>query len=82
MAGAGMLVVAGLKSNNYTPPLNTALPGIDGHVAIVVAGALDDGKYPIAYWGTSAGVSGRKQTLRSAWNAVDFGNVYYAGRSI
>lgn len=76
MADAGMLVIAGLKSSEHTPPRN------NGHVAIVVSGPLANGKYPTGYWGSSGGASAKNQTLNYSWNAADRDNVHYAAHSV
>lgn len=76
MADAGMLVIAGLKAADHTPPRS------NGHVAIVVSGALAHGKYPTGYWGSSGGSSAKNQTLNYSWNSSDRDNVHYAARSI
>ncbi|WP_246723447.1 hypothetical protein [Rhizobium brockwellii] len=76
MADAGMLVIAGLKAADHTPPRN------NGHVAIVVSGALAHGKYPTGYWGSSGGSSAKNQTLNYSWNSSDRDNVHYAARSL
>ena len=76
MADAGMLVIAGLKGSEHTPPRN------NGHVAVVVTGTLADGKYPTGYWGSSGGASGKKQTLNYSWNAADRDKAHFAAHSI
>jgi hypothetical protein len=76
MADAGMLVIAGLKSSEHTPPRN------NGHVAIVVSGPLANGKYPTGYWGSSGGASAKNQTLNYSWNPADRDHVHYAAHSV
>jgi cell wall-associated NlpC family hydrolase len=49
-----------------------------GHVAVVVPGELNRGKYPTAYWG-SLGSTGRKAaTINWCWDRTDRDKVTYA----
>ena len=65
-ASLGRLVIGGLKAQ----PL--------GHVVIVVAGPLSQGKYPTAYWGSFGGVGKKNQTVNWSWNKNDRDRVIYS----
>ena len=67
-AEAGYFVIGGLKD---TP---------NGHVVVVVAGLLDRGKYPTAYWGKLHGIGEKAKTINYAWNKNDRDKVIYRGR--
>lgn len=75
-ADAGWLVVAGLKSSDHNPARN------NGHVVIVVAGPLANGKYPTGYWGTLGGVGRKNTTINYAWRESDRDNIKYAAISV
>jgi hypothetical protein len=74
LAQEGTLVIAGLKASDHSPPRN------NGHVAIVVDGALYNGKYP-PVWGGSIGSAQSKgtKTVGEVWRKTDRDAVrYYA----
>jgi hypothetical protein len=71
-ADDGAFVIAGLKGSEQTPP------AANGHVCVVVAGALAHNKYPTAYWGRLGGEGERNKTLNYAWKKVDRDKVTYA----
>lgn len=75
-ARAAQLVIAGMKGDEQ------AIPNEHGHVVVVVAGALDRGTYPTAYWGSLGGEPGRAKTLNYAWTADDRDRVSYAAHDI
>jgi hypothetical protein len=65
-AGAGFLVIAGLKGADHHPARH------NGHVAIVVDGPLYRGKYPLCYSGsTDAAQSYGTKSTGEVWNAKD-----------
>jgi hypothetical protein len=73
-AAAGQFIIAGLKSDEHTPPRS------QGHVAIVVPGPLYRNIYPLVWCG-STGSAQSKGTLSvgQVWNTKDRDNVaYYA----
>ncbi len=71
-AAAGSLVIAGLKSSAHTPARN------NGHVAIVVAGPLYHGKYPLVWGGsTSSAQSQGNKSTGEVWNRNDRDNVQF-----
>ena len=74
-ADAGWLVLGALKGSELANPEN------NGHVVVVVSGALVNGK-PIAYWGRLNGVGEQGQSVSKAWRAVDLPNVHYAARQV
>jgi hypothetical protein len=71
-AEQGRFVVCGLTGADET------VPSEHGHVAVVVGGPLNRGKYPSAYWGKLGGVGARNQTINWAWTAADRDRVSYA----
>jgi len=77
-AAAGELVVAGMTSQ--------ALGSDHGHVVIVVAGPLNRGLYPTAYWGSlnprirPDGALGK--TINFSFSEDDRDNVVYASRVV
>jgi len=75
-AAAGNLVVAGLRGDEQ------AVPNVHGHVVVVVAGALNRGIYPTAYWGSLGGSPGYDQTINWAWTEADRDRVSYAAQVI
>jgi hypothetical protein len=75
-ADDGWFVVAGMKSTDHVPPQS------NGHVAMIVSGDLNQGKYPTGYWGQLGGVGAKNKTLNWAWNAASRDNVIYAGRQV
>ena len=74
-AQTGQLVIGGLKGADHTPPR------AHGHVVVVVAGLLAQGKYPTAYWGSLGSVGKKNTTLNFAWVAADRDNVTYFAQS-
>jgi hypothetical protein len=75
-AAAGKLVIAGLKGSEQTNP------DPHGHVVVVVAGPLAQGKYPSAYWGRLGGGGQEDETINFAWRAGDRDRVTYAEHDI
>jgi hypothetical protein len=75
-AAAGKLVIAGLKGSEQTNP------DPHGHVVVVVAGPLAQGKYPSAYWGRLGGGGQEDETINYAWRAGDRDRVTYAEHDI
>ncbi len=75
-ASDGLFVVAGLKGGDQSKPQP------HGHVVIVVAGMLDRGRYPVAYWGSLGGVGAKARTINWAWLAADRDRVVYAARAV
>jgi hypothetical protein len=75
-AAAGNLVVGGLLGNEQ------AAPSEHGHVVVVVAGPLNRGLYPSAYWGRLGGVGAKNETVNWAWNAADRDKVTYAAHTL
>jgi len=72
LAGTGKLVIAGLKAADHSPARN------NGHVAVVISGALYRSTYPLV-WGGSTG-SAQSQGTKSVgevWNRTDRDNVKY-----
>ncbi len=71
-ATAGHFVIAGLKSKEHNPPR------INGHVVVVVSGALYRKKYPRCWSGSTGGAQtkGIKST-GEVWNRKDRDNVVY-----
>jgi hypothetical protein len=65
-ADLGYLVLGGLKATK------------NGHVVVVVAGPLGQGKYPTAYWGQLGGVGRKATTVNWSWNKTDRDKVEYA----
>jgi len=65
-AGDGFFVLAGLKKDP------------NGHVVVIVPGALSGGKYPTGYWGSLGGVGKKAQTINWSWNTTDRDKVKYA----
>lgn len=71
-ASMGYLVIGGLKA------------ATNGHVVVVVPGAVKDGKYPTAYWGSLGKVGKKDTTVNWAWVVGDVDRViygYYIGKS-
>ena len=75
-AAADRLVIAGLRGDAQ------AKPDAHGHVVVVVAGDLNRGRYPTAYWGSLGGPSGENKTINNAWTEQDRDNVAYAAHTI
>ena len=69
-ARAGKFVVGRMKANG------------NGHVVIVIPGALAHGKYPAAYWGSMAGLGRKNSTINYSWNVSNRDKVIYASRQI
>jgi hypothetical protein len=77
-AAAGQFIIAGLRSNEFTPPRT------HGHVVVVVKGddPLHPG-YPLAYWGTLGGVGQKDSSIRNTFIPdTDLPNVKYYGTSL
>lgn len=74
-ADAGWLVLGALKGSELASPED------NGHVVVVVSGALVNGK-PIAYWGKLRSVGEQGQSVSKAWRAVDLPKVHYAARPV
>lgn len=73
-AAAGHLVLAGLRSADHSKSVT------QGHVAVVISGALYRGKYPTC-WGGSTGTAQSRgdKSVGEIWNKIDRDNVrYYA----
>ncbi|MDH5180161.1 MAG: hypothetical protein OEZ39_16000 [Gammaproteobacteria bacterium] len=62
----GMFVIAGLKDQP------------NGHVAVIVPGALAHGKYPTGYWGSLAGRPKKNTTINWSWSKTDRDKVIYS----
>jgi hypothetical protein len=75
-AASDKLVIAGLRGDAQ------AKPDAHGHVVVVVAGELNRGRYPTAFWGSLGGPSGQNQTINNAWTPQDRDNVAYAAHAI
>jgi hypothetical protein len=77
-AAAGMFIIAGLESGNFTPPR------AHGHVVVVVNG--DDPNhpgFPMAYWGMFGGVGQEDSSIRNSFTPdVDLPNVKYYGTTL
>lgn len=73
-AANGWLVLAGLKGGDHQPGRTK------GHLAVVVKGALNRGRFPTAFWGRSATAASKARTLNRAWNEAELAKVVYAGR--
>lgn len=74
LATSGSFVLAVLKAADHSPARN------NGHVAIVVSGALYKQKYPVV-WGGSIGSAQSRgdKSVGEVWNRSDRDNVsYYA----
>lgn len=69
-AAAGLLVIGGLQESGH------------GHVVVVVPGALNRGKYPMAYWGRLGSEGKKNMTINWSWDAAERDNVIYAGLPI
>jgi hypothetical protein len=52
-----------------------------GHVVVVVPGPLDRDKYPLAWWGSLGGPTGRGLTIAQAWTPLDRDKVIYASHA-
>jgi hypothetical protein len=59
-----------------------AQPDAHGHVVVVVAGELNRGRYPTAFWGSLGGPTGENKTINNAWTPQDRDNVTYAAHTI
>jgi cell wall-associated NlpC family hydrolase len=71
-AQQGSFVIGGLKSSDHSPSRN------NGHVAIIVGGALYRAKYPLCWGGsTSNAQSQGNKSIGEVWNARDRDNVQY-----
>jgi hypothetical protein len=75
-AEAGKLVLAGLKGSEQ------ATPNPHGHVVVVVAGALYQGVYPYAYWGSLGGSPGQDKPIDYAWVHADLPKVTFASHDV
>jgi hypothetical protein len=75
-AAIDRLVIAGLRGDAQ------AKPDAHGHVVVVVAGDLNRGRYPAAFWGSLGGPSGENQTINHAWTEQDRDKVAYAAHTI
>jgi|GEM_PF-3337316 hypothetical protein len=77
-ADTGWFVVAGLKGADNVPPQ------AHGHVAIIVAGDIAQGKYPTGYWGKldDPDGAGRDKTINWAWNKESRDKVIYSGMQV
>ncbi len=73
-AAKGWLVLAGLKGDDHQPRR------AKGQVAVVVKGALSQGRYPTAYWGRSAVAASKAKPVNQLWKAGELEKVVYAGR--
>jgi len=71
-AAAGSLVIVGLKSADHKPAR------ANGHVAIVVSGALYRNKYPLCWGGSIGGAqSAGTKSVGEIWNRSDRDSVRY-----
>ena len=71
-AAAGFLVIAGLKGADHDPART------NGHVAIVVPGALYRGIYPRCWGGSLGGAQSRgNKSTGEVWNSRDRDQVEY-----
>lgn len=71
-AAAGSLVVVGLKGADHKPAR------ANGHVAIVVSGALYRNKYPLCWGGSIGGAqSAGTKSVGEIWNRSDRDSVKY-----
>ena len=75
-AEAGKLVLAGLKGSEQ------GNPDAHGHVVVIVAGPLAQGKYPCAFWGRLGGGGQENETINFAWRRGDRDRVTYASHDI
>jgi hypothetical protein len=75
-AATDKLVIVGLRGDAQ------ARPDAHGHVVVVVAGELNRGRYPTAFWGSLGGPSGDNQTINHAWTEQDRDKVAYAAHAI
>jgi hypothetical protein len=57
-----------------------AEPRANGHVVVVVRGALNRERYPTAYWGQLGGQGRREETINWSWRESDRDRVVHAGR--
>jgi len=71
-AASGVLVIVGLRAKDHSPARN------EGHVAVVVAGALYRNKYPTV-WGGSTGSAQSKGTksVGEVWATKDRDHAVY-----
>jgi cell wall-associated NlpC family hydrolase len=77
LASTGTFVLAGLKGSEHAPARN------NGHVAIVVSGALYKQKYPVVWGGSTGGAQSQgDKTVGEVWNTKDRDNVAYYAYSI
>ena len=68
----GALVIAGLKSQDHNPPRN------NGHVVIVVDGALYRGTYPLVWGGSIGNAQSRgNKSVGEVWSRADRDHVLY-----
>lgn len=71
-AATGALVLAGLKAKDHTPARN------NGHVAIVVSGALYRDTYPMVWCGSTGGAQSQgTKSVGEVWSQTDRKNVSY-----
>jgi len=75
-ADEGKIVFGGLKSDELNPPRD------NGHVVVVVSGALVNGRYPKAYWGVLNGTGKKDEGVNWAFNAKDRDRVDYFSRAV
>lgn len=77
-AATGQFIIAGLRSNEFTPPRT------HGHVVVIVKG--DDPVhpgYPLAYWGSLGSVGQKDSSIRNTFIPdSDLPNVKYYGTSL
>jgi len=81
MAALGKFVVAGVKSNAYTPPR------LEGHVAVVTAGPMNPGGWaPAGYWGSTspeiAALGGSGAPISQCFSAQVKDKIIYRYREI
>ncbi len=71
-AATGMFVVAGLKASQHQPARG------NGHVAVVVSGALYRGAYPKCWGGSTGGAQSQgTKSIGEVWNRADRDSVVY-----
>jgi hypothetical protein len=76
-ADGGGFVIGGMRSTDFNPRR------ANGHVVVVVAGPLAQGKYPTAYWGSLGGPPSGPvgSTINFSFAAPDRDRVLYFQRS-
>jgi hypothetical protein len=75
-AAAGKFCVGGLKGSELAHPQQHV------HVVVVVAGELERGLYPHAFWGQLNGIGKKDETTNYAWRQGDRDHVSYAAHDI